>query len=266
VQQPAESPPFDPRALPVRWSNLHRIAQSPAHYLHALQHERRDTPAMRFGRLVHALLLGKCGGGHGGEVVVWTGERRGNAWKMFAEEHLGAEIVTEEEYERASRCAGAIEAHPRARNVLVGNLEHEVRWTNAGRQCLGHVDAGGFNWVTELKTSTNASPDWFRRQALGMSYHAQLAWYADALSTLGRRIDVAHIAVVEVQAPHAVTVFTLTPRALEEGRKLNRLWWEKLMVCEASNEWPGYVQHDVPLDVAEAGLTLTLPDGEEVAA
>lgn len=259
VEAPAPAP-FDPRKVPVRWSNLKQMARSPAHYLHAIQQPFEPTPAMRFGTLVHRMLLG------GGDVVVYEGDRRGNAWKEFQAENDGMFIVTAKERDRGMRCADALNSHHEASMLLVGNLELELKWTNGGRHCKGTIDAAGFSWVSELKTSQCSEPEWFRRHALGMAYHAQLAWYADALTTIGRKIDVAHIAVVESSAPYVVTVLTLTPRALEEGRKLNRIWWERLMVCEASNAWPGYAQHAVPLDVAEQGVTLRLPDGEEIAA
>ena len=104
--------------------------------------------------------------------------------------------------------------------------------------------------MVELKTARTANPDWFRRDALRMAYHAQLAWYADGLRA-ARLADVHHAFVVAVESapPFPVVVFELTPEALEHGRKLCRLWLEQLLVCEQSDHWPGYAQSVVPLDV-----------------
>lgn len=58
---------------PLHFSALKLMAMSPAHYKAGPQ---RDTRAMSFGTLVHALILG-------GEVVVYDGERKGAGWHAF---------------------------------------------------------------------------------------------------------------------------------------------------------------------------------------
>lgn len=250
--------------LPVRWSNLHHLAQSPKHYLERLTHPKESTPAMNFGTVVHAYVLG----GARKPIVVYEAARTGNAWKDFKAANAGALIITIEEHERALRCADAVRVHPEASNVLAGNFELEVDWSIDGRACQSHIDAAGLTWVGELKTSTCAEPEWFKRQATDMGYHAQLAWYVDALASMGRTIERASICVVEVQAPFEVTVLDLTPSALAAGRRLNRLWWDRLRASEASGEWPGYTKAAVSFDVVErpARPTLVMPDGEVIAA
>lgn len=59
----------------VHFSRLKLMALSPAHYLAAAERDE-ETPAKRMGTLVHARSLG-------GELVVYDGERTGNAWKHF---------------------------------------------------------------------------------------------------------------------------------------------------------------------------------------
>lgn len=56
----------------------------------------------------------------------------------------------------------------------------------------------------------------------------------------------------------------LTPRALEEGEKLNRSWIERLDGCELADEWPGYTQSILDLDVPDDASDALLIDGEEV--
>jgi hypothetical protein len=95
-----------------------------------------------------------------------------------------------------------------------------------------------------------------------MGYHSQLAWYLEGL--LGPVNDGdAKIVVVETAAPFAVSVFDVTPRALEEGRKLIRIWWEQMRGCEDSDDWPSYAQSPVPFDIPEYDEPLLI-DGEEV--
>lgn len=247
----------NPTEFPVRFSNLHHMAESPAHYVHAL-YEDRQTPAMRLGKLLHALCLG-------GDYVVFEGERRGNAWKEFQAANAGREIVTISELAAAKAMQAAVRRHPESRFLLEGHHEVEITWEIAGRRCMGHVDVVGGLHVTELKSGQTSRPGRFEWHALRMHYHAQLAWYLDALAATGRPRRDAYVLIVEARAPHVTTAFRVTDRALEEGRKTYRLWFEQLRSCEESGVWPGYCDAILPLDVPDddGGLRLTV-GGEEL--
>jgi len=240
----------------LHFSDLKQMAKSPAHVRHAV--ETGWTPAryLTIGTLAHAILLG-------GDYVVFEGQRRGKAWEAFEAEHEGWTIATRKEFDEAEAMAHAVLAHPVAVRLLDGEKERAWAATMYGRKCAGRIDVSGRATV-ELKTTNDAEPGRFQRQCLRMGYHAQLAWYQDARRALGEDPGEAFIIGVESKAPFPVTIFRLTPRALLEGQKLNRLWVERLAACEAADEWPGYVQSVVDLDIAEdAGLII---DGEEVEA
>jgi hypothetical protein len=240
----------NPRNVPVRFSHLKKMALSPAHYLDAIaedEEQGEDTPSLRFGRLCHALIL------RGIEAfAVWDGDRRGNAWKSFRDGNADRDIVTLKEFDKARRVADVVWNHHDASLLLQGEHEIKVPWSLMGRACHSTLDVLGARHVTDLKTTRLAAPGWFSRDALRRYYHAQLAWYLDAAQR-GSDLPVreAYIVAVETSRPYAVTCFELTPRALEEGRKLCRLWFEQLLACEAAGDWPGYVQTTVPLDVAD---------------
>jgi len=246
---------MNPVDLPVRFSHLKRMAQSPAHYRESLTADRQ-TPAMRLGKLTHALVLG-------GPWVLYEGERRGKAWDTFKTAQApDAFIVTSTEMATAQRMAESVAMHPDAEFVLGGHHEVEATWELLGRRCLGHVDVVAGLHIAELKTGQTSQPDRFERHALRMGYHAQLAWYQDGLRLSGSARNDAYIVIVESYAPFVTTIFQVTPRALEEGRKLCWLWMERLLGCEAADEWPGYCQSILPLDVAE-DVELII-DGEEL--
>ncbi len=232
---------IDPRAFPVRYSHLKHIGRSPAHYLASLTEESKDTRAMRVGFGVHAIVLG-------GHFAVFDGERRGNAWKAFEAEQsaLGLRILTGSEANDANAIAAAVQAHPSAMAALDGEHELEVKWAFLGRDFVSHVDAFMPGIVTELKVTNDASPDRFPRTGQRMGYHAQLAMYGEA-----KGVDRARIVAVEDKRPYAVQVFELSDRALEQGRKMMRIWTERLLACEASNHWPAYCEVAVPFDVPD---------------
>ncbi len=242
----------------IHFSQLKKLALSPAHFKHALETPHEQTPAMRFGSLVHALVLG-------GKYVVYDGERRGNAWQEFQASTLCKLIVTAKELERAKPVANAVKRDPVAAPLLAGATERAWKTRMFGRMCAGRIDVAGAFFNVDLKTTNTAEPERFSRACLKLAYPAQLAWYRDARRRLGERVDESFIIGVETSPPFPVVVFKLTERALEEGAKLNRLWLERLQCCEESGEWPGYAQSVLPLDVPDdiEGLII---DGEEIEA
>lgn len=295
------------RSRPVYFSELKRMALSPAHVLAALQEPGTDTPAMRLGRTVHALVLGgqfivydgeRTGNkwrafqalASGEAVTIYPGARTGKAWKEFREAHDGETIFTADEHdaaiealgtqttgpgidivsaselETARRAADSVLAHPRAVELLAGRHEVPLEWRVGDRLCATRgVDVIGERWVTELKTSATTAPWRFPGLAIRMHYHVQIAWYAEALRQHRHVVDCGYIVGVETFAPFAVTTFEISTRAMVEGGKLWRLWLERLLVCEASDEWPAYSQCDVPIDLPEDEAELTFGEEGEAA-
>lgn len=244
---------IDPRTIPVRFTNLKAMSKSPLHYFHQVNQERTDSAAMRRGRIVHWNVLGGMPDDEDGRVTLWDGERRGNAWKAFAKEHAGDEIVTPKEWEGALAISDAVLNDPLAKPLLEGTKETQIKWRLGNRECTSRPDVldRDEGILVDLKTTTDASLVGLKRQAWRMSYHAQLAFYLDAAKYDGVTVREVFIIGVEVVAPYAVTVLRLTERVLEEGRRTYRAWFERLLVCEASEAWPSYTQHVETFDVPE---------------
>lgn len=245
---------------PVRFSRLKKIGLSPAHYA---ADQRRGTSAMSVGTAAHSLVLG------GPPVIAYPGAvRRGKEWEAFQAENEGACILTKREAEQANAIAAAVLACPIAAKMLEG--EHEVElppWRVSGRVCGGRVDvinkAAGA--VVELKTTNSSDPYRFTRLGLRMAYHAQLAWYLNGAQQAGYDVADALIVAVETVPPYAVTPMRVTFRALEMGTRIWRSWFERLLVCEAADEWPPYVQHVADFDIEDDEPELVFAEEEEAA-
>lgn len=238
-----------PHQKPVRFSRLKLMSKSPEIYRAQFEEEAADTAAKRFGRLVHATTLG-------GKIVVYDGERRGNRWAEFKAANEGAEIALEHEIKDATRIAKAVHADPIVckYGLLDGEHEKEIAWMSEGRACGARLDVLGHDFVTDLKTTSSAEPGWFVRNGARMAYHAQLDWYRlGATLAMGRPIERAFIVAVEPKYPFAVTCFKLPQRTLDMARATWRTWWERLMVCEASDAWPGYALDLVEFEIGEPG-------------
>lgn len=252
-------------AEPLHFSELKWMALSPAHvaYRRKLGWQPADTRDKRIGVAVHARILG-------GSYKVWDGTRRGNAWKDFEAEHEGKTILTAKE---AAVADSMVSSAMRNADVLrmikrAEAMELDLTWMDGKIGCAGRLDLHGQDlgrrFLLELKTGWIAEPKVARRRCIGMAYHAQLDWYACGLErSMDIRIDDHYIALIESKPPFPVTVFKLTARLMEEGRRLWRSWMEMYYVCASTGEWPEYTQGIIPLDIEE-GIGIEFDnDGDE---
>ena len=244
---------------PVRFSTLKEMRLSPAHYKHALS---RDWTAdyLRKGTALHSYLLG------GKEIVVYDGGvRRGKDWEAFKAAHSNSTILIPSEAESVAGMRWAVEGNAEAMRLLDGVKERMIRWEMNGRACQGTPDVVHPASVVELKTAKTTNPEWFVRDAHRLAYHGALAWYADGLRA-AKLADPqqAFIVAVESSPPYPVVCFELTRTAMEVGKRLYKLWWERLMVCEAAEHWPGYADSIVPFDSDYTDDSIVI-DGNELS-
>lgn len=253
-----------PSPTHVHASDLTEMAISPAHYHERVTtpaEKRKDTKPLLVGRVLHAKVLGF------GSWAVFDGSRNSNAFKAFKLEHESDDIITPEENEKTDRMAAKIRSTKDAIDLLKGcELESEFEWLNVGRKCAGRVDAFARNRLIDIKTSRCAKPGRFERDARNLGYHAKLSWYRDGLISLDR-LDAdaqSYLIVVESKAPYEVVVYRAKPAFMLAGEMLYRSWLEKLLVCEHTNEWPGYAQSIVDLDLPDDGQAVDYSGLEDV--
>lgn len=255
----------DPRGLPMRFSWLKAISQSPAHALHSVQDDRDETLAIRLGSGTHALCFGK-------PVAIWdrpakTGKgkapRNGSAWDEFQAEHAGAVILNRKEHDSARRVADAIRSNRFASELLFApGVIHEetILWTQDGRSRRTTPDAYGSDYVTELKTTRCAEPHKFARDGRFRGYHVQLADQGLAIEAkTGWKPLHYYIVSVETTKPYVVHVQELTERAIARGEELARAWFLQFRACEDAGKWPGYAQEITSFDVPEDDTFLPTP-------
>lgn len=275
----------DPRTMPVRFSHLKAMGRCGLHCLESFQGDGDKSLARRLGSGVHAMLLGK-------PFAKWdqpskaartgkskaTGKkpskapRSGEEWEAFRSAHQGHVIMSAKEHTHAESVSAAIRAHAGASRLLFGPgvvHEHTILWSQKGRSRRSTPDARGADYIAELKTTRDASPDRFLWDARRMSYHAQLADQLAAIeASTGRRPREAFIVAVESARPYVVQVYQLSGHALDQGAQLNKRWLDELLVAEASNVWrgyhPGVVEFDVPTEEDESPSWFD-EDEEEVA-
>lgn len=232
------------------FSHVKKLALSGKQYIHAVNTPFAPTPAMLLGTAVHAIVLGER---PGAPVAVYPGKTRsGKAWDEFEAAHTGSDIVTATEWSRAEVIAAAVMADPLATRYLDGaKKEVPLTWEDGGIKCsTSGIDIMPESMIGDLKTSATVEPDAMRRQIRRMHYAEQLVFYRRGCTANG--IDVSKglfLLCVEVKAPYEVVPFELSERRIDVAERTVSAWMERLKVYRDSNQWPGYTQSPITLDV-----------------
>lgn len=245
-------------AMPgVRPSRLKVLAlQSPAHYHAAESSPIEETPGMRLGTAAHRLiqqpeLFRDVQYAIKPEGMSFT-TLEGKAWKKT---HAGREILTAEQFAAVQGMAAAIAAHSDASTILrpgVGYIERPVAWVDSdtGLLCKGKPDLVTFDgWVDDLKTTADASPRAFGAQSARLGYHFSAAMYDDGLIANGEAVRGNRLIVVETTPPYVVQVYRIPDRAIERGRERYKAALRTLAECLRANEWPGYSNEIMDLEL-----------------
>ena len=247
--------PFrDYLALPgAHFTSLAHMAKSPLHYRRACDRERDDTPALRLGRLTHALILTPE---LPPDVALFDGKvRRGQYWNAFRDEHeaAGRLVVRDGELDAAKRMRDAVYSNRVARDLLGDGrgevtvtweepIEPPARWDGTmvhGVRCRARLDWLGSRGVVELKTTRHTTLHSWAREVAARSYHVQHAHYRAGVVANGVEPGENWWVVIESSEPHDVVTYRLRQSDLEAGERVRQGWLQRVVECEASGRWPG---------------------------
>jgi len=245
----------------LHWSDLREMRECPAAYKYRLEHGAKVTDAMNRSTLVHAALFGP--GPYQGPLV-WDGNKvkERKRWAAFKEDNEGREIVTIADVEKATAIAAAVLADPVAAPLVTsGTMEETIRWKVGDRECEGTPDNIIDGIQVDLKVCSATNPEHFPWHCKKFGWHGQQAFYADSGVW---ELAGAKIISVPPAPPFCPVVYSLTPETLRAGTLLWRSLFERLVVCEQSDSWPGYAQQQVPLELPDAPLELVMDGGEVV--
>ncbi len=218
--------------------------------------DQSDTPAKVFGRCFHELLLEK----QMKSFVVEPDDQNnrtkiGKTWRAEQEE-AGLTIVKKVDYEIALAMLQAINAHPFARAAFMnGTPEQSLFWQDEEfdiwRRCrLDWLPAAGGVIFTDYKSALSAHPDAVSKTMTNYGYAQQAAWYIDGVKALGLAENPAFVFVFQEKTPpYLVTVAQPSDAAVGWGRILNRKAMAIFAECLVKDEWPGYAQDIITVDL-----------------
>jgi exodeoxyribonuclease VIII len=261
-------------------SGLDLIAKTPAHYI---DREPWTTRTPVFGTAYHALILEPAvfaeryieppdlGFRSKADKVKWVDFLQANlpAGEFADPEALlamnkepfmaefdrltGKVFLTPDEFDRLRRMQDRLGQHKTAISLVSrGRSEVSAYWIDeeTGERCRARAD--WYSWdnvITDLKTADSADAVKFARAAGEHRYHVQDAMYRKGFRLAGA--DPQHFAFVvqEKTAPFGVQVFTLAPKAVEEGYREFRRCLDIYHRCRVADEWPAYPGSPVEIDL-----------------
>ena len=195
-----------------------------------------DSPAKRWGRLVHLAVLEPERAVE--LLTVFDGRRVGNEWRAAVEVSNGAEwIVKSAELDELAAIYTAVKRNPEAlRLVLESRHESTMLWESPKSYGGGkaRIDMLGAGWFADLKTARDVTPDRFARQFFGLGYNLQLGWYAEATGA-------ARCFVIALRAAreYDCVVYRVPEPMLEEARQAAVEIAMRYRCCCVAGAWPG---------------------------
>jgi exodeoxyribonuclease VIII len=223
------------------------------------EHGRKETPALRFGQLVHTAILepelfaSKY-------IAVDKPDRRTKegkaAWEKLLGKHGEDSILTLEEKVQIDSIHGAVLAHPKAANLMAQSeiRETTILWTDyeTGLECKARIDLMAGTIMADLKTTEDASTLQFGWSLNKYGYHRQGAFYLRACRAAGLNIKHYSIVAVEKEAPFGCNVISVPDTALDQGEREIADLMRQVAFWKANGDVPGYSKEVVSVDLPES--------------
>lgn len=249
-------------------SGLKLLARSPAHYwaryVDPNREVKEDTPALLLGHQIHTAVL------EPGKYLARyypLPEKYNRATKQGKEDYAwheekakaaGQELISKENHEICQKIAEGVRTHPSASYLfdLPGMVEQSFYWKDpeTGVLCKCRVDKlVKFNdklVILDLKSTTDASPRQFSRDAYNYGYHISAEFYRQGVAAVsGQEIGANILAAYEKESPFACAFYDIDEAMLAHARGEIRALLRQYADCLAADDWPGYPEDIQPLSL-----------------
>lgn len=236
---------------------------------HKWRQERRGlSQEMHYGTLVHHWAVDRLDGLPEGfsvkpavlEGEPWQGNRK--ACRQWVDERKDDFILSNDEIERCKITVEALMNHQDARKLLLTEADREIsvysRFDNFDEvevKCRPDLLFDGRSQIADLKTTRDATPGAFSKQAANLGYHVKAAWYMDVCEAAGMDISTFWWIAVEIPAtvderPEVGVYYAYSDSPqIERGRDLYRQWLRQFMDCQKSDTWPMACQSPLELQL-----------------
>lgn len=219
--------------------------------------DREPTTAMRFGTMVHELVLRP--GGSRDMYAPFDGDNRTREGKAASQAILQSGLLPlrSAEYDRLMRTVDAAKLELKlALDIDVETLpdpafEVSAYWTEDNVACRGRFDIylPDRNLIVDIKTAHDANQTEQSVHHIKYGYDIQHAAYCSAIKALGMSDPDMAFVMVETEAPYATSTVRhgsqLRKHGLSRWRRAKALWAQ----ATANDEWPAYSAPGLVIDL-----------------
>jgi len=227
----------------VSCSGLKQLLRSPAHFQAYL--DKADDSKPNIGTALHCAVLEPER--FEDDYTVFQGRRGTKAFDAFVAENPGKVILNEQEWIKVQGMTRAIMTHkeyPLWRALQMARREMSVFWTDeeTGVQCRVRFDALAAPFANfDLKTTTDARPEQFIKQAVRLDYDLQAAMYTEGARHFTGEVLPFIFVAIEEDTPNGLWLHTAGQSMIDNGWKKFRRALAAYKRCMETGQWPGYV-------------------------
>ena len=203
--------------------------------------ERKETPAMAYGTLLHALILDGKADYHIKPDGMTFASKEGKAWR---DSHTDKPVLKQDEHDEITAVAASIIKHRHAAKLFIG-AKTEVSLfgfhNGTGLAIKGRADIlnADLHCIADLKSMADASNRAMSRAIFDWNYHVQAHWYRELAQQNG--LDIRRFYLIGIErGTGLINVRAITESAMEQGKIKMDSRLEKLKAAMDSGEWPDY--------------------------
>ncbi len=239
---------------------MKHLLKSPRHYLAELAgfdvDEDSEKDHFRIGRAVHMAVLEPK---RFKELYVvqpdfgamQSPKNRAKRDEWRTEQKPDALILKQEELDHLHFMIDALMEHPEASNLFKnGKPEVSGRFTHkeTGVRCKFRPDyltsMNSELFISDIKTTKDASPGLFATDAARMKYYLQLALYHDGVyQVTGKKPEAVALIAMEKKLPYTVALYWIDEKDLRLGTQWYLYALNTFKKCVETNQWPGTQLH-----------------------
>ena len=237
--------------------------KSMRHMHYMATNPQKTTDAMSMGTILHAAILEPDD--FSSHVAIWDrGDKKGNLWKQFREEHADDYILKPDEHANVMRASRNVHADSMA-HQLIEQTVHEQEFFWRGDQygdAKARMDGVNHAGTVLLEVKSTASIDERKWQwhAVDFGLHLQLGWYAEGIEArTGHVPDQVWWIVFEQKGCCDVVTYEVPQGVVNKGREAAVDIARRYKACQMTGSFPGAAEGQV--------RTFALPDwmmGDEV--
>ena len=203
--------------------------------------ERKDSPAMAWGRQAHMAVL-QPRMWQANRLVWDLGRKAGKEWEAFAATALDPDfIATTDQDNDLQAMSDAVWAHSECAWLLDGvTTERPIYWHDPRcGACKARIDADKPGYLIDYKTARNIDTVSFFRSVYNLHYVLRMGWYCRGIeATTGKRPEV-YLIVQESSAPWDCYPVHISAAMIKDGEAEAVETAVLYRCCESAGSFPG---------------------------